>query len=79
MRNVLPYIQFRARRKDNGEYVIGSYIKLYRKGSDEYIKDFNTNDYVDIIRETLQMQFTNPMEWDEETGFNKAYEDWKDV
>lgn len=49
-------IVFRARRKDNGEWVEGNYHHNKRKGEWHAITEFNSNNQHYIYRESLQMK-----------------------
>jgi hypothetical protein len=49
-------IIFRARRKDTGEWMEGNYFHNLRKGEDHSIVDFDTNDWHEVYRESLQLR-----------------------
>lgn len=49
-------ILFRARRKDNGEWVEGNYHHNIRKGERHTISPKETNEDFEIYRESLQIQ-----------------------
>lgn len=79
MRSIKPYIHFRARRVDDGQWVVGNYIKLYRKSSAEYILEHDTNEEIVVIRDTLQIRLVHPNDYDVETGENKIIGDWENI
>jgi len=49
-------IEFRGRRKDNGEWIEGNYFHNFRKGESHNIVDFDHNNWYVIYRESLQMR-----------------------
>ncbi len=55
-------IVFRARRKDTGEWVEGSFIHSKRKGTHYLIQDPDTNNTYEVYRESLHMKDHNE-EW----------------
>lgn len=46
-------IKFKAKRKDNNEWVYGNYFHNFRKGESHNIIDFNTNEWYEVNFETL--------------------------
>lgn len=49
-------IEFRARRKDNGEWAEGSWVHYRRKGEAWGIIESSTNDFHEAYRESLQIK-----------------------
>lgn len=55
-------IVFRARRKDNGEWIEGNYFHNKRKGESHSISQFDDNVSHLIYRDSLQMK-SHDNEW----------------
>ena len=49
-------IEFRARRKDNGEWVEGSWLHKTRKGEVWGIVENESNEFFESYRESLQVK-----------------------
>jgi len=57
-------IIFRARRKDNGEWVEGNYHHNIRKGERHTISPKDTNEDFEVYRESLQWRKFD-LEWED--------------
>jgi len=53
-------IVFRARRKDNGDWVEGNYHHNVRKGTSHTVSPKETNEPHEVYRESLQMRTSDP-------------------
>lgn len=63
-------IEFRARRKDNGEWVEGSWLHKTRKGEVCGIVENESNEFFESYRESLQVKNNSGIWVDVDTVLN---------